>query len=245
MPIPISSGYPKTFTVPGGLRHALPDVLRQMLREVVRLAFAKCFSFPDEEPEAALPIVPLLDHNPLAANSRFDDVNFNRCCTDRQPDALDILYPVGIIRKDYEVQSLSSVIEFTLLEIHNPSSSRFSVLLFKASTHSLESTAGLFQDPLDCSRIVVAVGEVMVQGREAMRLALLLHRVELLDFKLVMANAAPIVGRRIHWETGRQRAIHTDDHLILARPAVPRLHLATHEVLHVIQPLDRVHHLVA
>src|SRR5262245_24395738 len=109
-----------------------------MLREVVRLALAKGFPFPDEEPEGALPIVPLLDHNPLAVNSRFDGVNFNLGCTDRQSNALDILYPVGIIREDYKVHSLSCVIKFALPEMHSPSSCRLAIFLLSLrSFHSL------------------------------------------------------------------------------------------------------------
>ena len=61
----------------------------------------------------------------------------------------------------------------------------------------------------------------------------------------MVADRAPVVGGRIHREARRQRPVHADDHVVLARAAVPRLDLATHEGLHVLKALHRVHHLVA
>ena len=46
-------------------------------------------------------------------------------------------------------------------------------LLLEAAGDALERPASLQQDPLDDARVVVAVAEVMVEGGEAVRLALL------------------------------------------------------------------------
>ncbi len=47
------------------------------------------------------------------------------------------------------------------------------VLVLEAAGDTLKTAGSLSQDPLDGSHVVVAVAEVMVEGREAVRLALL------------------------------------------------------------------------
>ena len=66
--------------------------------------------------------------------------------------------------------------------------------LHKAAAHTLESVASLLQNPLDDPRIVVAETQVMIQGREAMGLARLLHFVHLRNFKFVVSNRPPVTG---------------------------------------------------
>ena len=74
---------------------------------------------------------------------------------------------------------------------------------------------------LDHASIVVAVCKIVVQGREAMLLASLLHARELTVFKFVMIDVSPIVGRSIHRKTRSHSSIGPNDHVILACAAVP------------------------
>src|ERR1700679_552587 len=86
----------------------------------------------------------------------------------------------------------------------------------------------VFDDPL----IVVAPAQNVVKGRKAMRLASFSLVVELFGLELVAADHTPVVTRRVHRETGRERAIHTNDHGILPGAAVPREVIALHEIDH-------------
>ena len=75
--------------------------------------------------------------------------------------------------------------------------------------------------------------------------ALHLHLIQLLHVKLVIANRAPVVRRRIHREARRQRAIGANDQRVLSGATLPGWHLPAHQQLHVFHVLDRVDHLVA
>ena len=56
---------------------------------------------------------------------------------------------------------------------------------------------------LDHARIVVAIRQIMIERREAMALAGLLHVLELLTIEMEFVDIAPVVGGRIHGKTGR------------------------------------------
>ena len=64
-----------------------------------------------------------------------------------------------------------------------------------------ESALRRLHDPADHAGGVVAVAEDVVTGRQTMLRTLLLHLVELLHVKLVIADDAPIVRGRVHRET--------------------------------------------
>src|SRR5262249_38729710 len=121
----------------------------------------------------------------------------------------------------------------------------FNLQLIKASTYALKSARSLLEHPFDYPGVVVAITQVMVERREAMLLALLLHVVELLDLEFMIPDDSPVVRRRIHRETGRNSPIDSDDYVVLTGATVPGLDLAPHEVLHVIEPFNGIHHLVA
>src|ERR1700719_4682262 len=76
-------------------------------------------------------------------------------------------------------------------------------------------------DKLDHPGVVVTVGEVVIQGGEAMLLAGLLHAGQLFCVKLVAINVSPIVGGGIHGETRSHRAVGADDDVVLASPTIP------------------------
>ena len=66
--------------------------------------------------------------------------------------------------------------------------------LYKATVDSLEAMGSLFENPFQNSGIVVTETEVMIQGRETMSLARLLHFIELGHVELVIFNDTPVVG---------------------------------------------------
>ena len=67
-----------------------------------------------------------------------------------------------------------------------------------------EPALGRLHDPANHARGVVAVPKDVVTGRQAMLRTLLLHLVELLHVKLVIADDAPLVSGRVHRETRRE-----------------------------------------
>src|SRR5215471_20018755 len=66
-----------------------------------------------------------------------------------------------------------------------------------------------------------------------------------MNIEAMVSDSPPVVSSRVHWKARCQRPIHPDDDVILAGAAAPRFDLATHEILHFVQPLDRIHHLIA
>src|SRR6266478_7648161 len=80
---------------------------------------------------------------------------------------------------------------------------------------------GLGPHPLDHAGVVIAVSEVVVQGGEAVTLTSVLHLLQLSLLELRMVDVAPVKGRRVHRETGRNRAVGADDHVVLPGPAIP------------------------
>jgi hypothetical protein len=115
----------------------------------------------------------------------------------------------------------------------------------EAAAYALESMAGLFRRPGQHAHRVVAVTQDVVAGRETMLGAIDLHFIKLLDIKLVIADYAPIVRRRVHRETRRQRAIGANDQRVLSRATLPGWNLPPHQQFHVFHVLDGVDHLVA
>jgi hypothetical protein len=117
--------------------------------------------------------------------------------------------------------------------------------LSETACDALKSADSLFHNPLDHTRIVVTETEVVIQGRKAVGLASLLHFVQLRHIELMIFDDTPIVLGGIKREAGRQRAVGSDDHRVLTGAAVPRLDFASQKVLHVVEPLDGIHHFVA
>src|SRR5579875_2544248 len=111
------------------------------------------------------------------------------------------------------------------------------VSLIETPREPLESARRLLQHPSNRSPIVIAITQVVIQRGKAVRLAGLLHFVELLHLELVISDGSPIICSRVHRKTRRERPIDTDDHVVLPGAAIPRFHLAAHEILHVVQPL--------
>src|SRR5437879_9614267 len=75
--------------------------------------------------------------------------------------------------------------------------------------------------PLDDARIVIAIGQIMIQRGEAVMLASLLHVRELLGIEMKLIDIAPVVGCGIHGEAWCHGAVGADDDVILAGAAVP------------------------
>src|SRR4029077_11621010 len=73
----------------------------------------------------------------------------------------------------------------------------------------------------DDTGVVIAIRQVVVERGEAVLLTGLFHLRQVRGVELVPADVAPIVGRGIHGETGRDGAIGADDHVVLTSPATP------------------------
>src|SRR5271166_6513468 len=98
-----------------------------------------------------------------------------------------------------------------------------------------ESVLSLLKQPRNYPAIVVAKRENVVQSREAVLLALFLHFLQLLRFKLVVLDGAPVVGGGVHREAWRKCAVDADNQRVVAGAAVPVLKLAVHKALHLRQ----------
>src|SRR5262249_6577683 len=101
--------------------------------------------------------------------------------------------------------------------------------------YALKAAYCLLEEPFDNTRIVVAEAHNMVERREAVRLAGLLHLVKLRFVKLVVLDGSPVVARRVHGEAWSQGSVGPDDAGVLARTAVPLLKLPAHELFHLGQ----------
>src|SRR6185312_16622698 len=117
--------------------------------------------------------------------------------------------------------------------------------LVHASGHALEAVARLLDQVLDDAGVVVGHGEVVVEGGEAGEAARLLHGGQYLDYELVMADRAPVVGGGVEGEAGGEGSVHAHDERVLAGAAGPGALFAAHEALHLLEALDGGHHLVA
>src|SRR6185437_5465601 len=87
--------------------------------------------------------------------------------------------------------------------------------------HSLESMCKLLEKVLDHALVVVAPAQDVIQSREAIGLTALFLMIELTRFKLVVTDYAPVITCGVHGETWGERAVHANDHGILAGAAIP------------------------
>src|SRR5580692_1401481 len=104
------------------------------------------------------------------------------------------------------------------------------------AVYSLKSVRQLLEEVFDYALVVVAPAEDVVESGEAVRLAALLLMIELFGIELVGAHHAPVVIGHIHRETRRQRPVDTDDHGVLAGPAIPGEVIALHKADHLPEP---------
>src|SRR5581483_4007427 len=104
---------------------------------------------------------------------------------------------------------------------------RFSIswqlaLVFETSSATLQLIGNhLLPNPLDDARVVIAIAEVVVEGREAMSLACGLHLLQLLLIKFWIVDVSPIETRGIHRKARRDRAVGANDYIVLSCPAIP------------------------
>src|SRR5579872_2775974 len=99
---------------------------------------------------------------------------------------------------------------------------RVTAALFGAGlTEPLEAVRSLLQQHLDDTSVVVAVADDVVQRREAVQLARLLHVVELPGVEARRADASPVLGRVVGREAWREGAVDPNDDRVPARAAVP------------------------
>ena len=69
--------------------------------------------------------------------------------------------------------------------------------------------------------IIVVIREIVVQGGEALALALFLHLGQLLLIEFRCIEISPVKRRWIHREAGSQRSVSADDDIALSRSTVP------------------------
>src|ERR1700757_4846279 len=98
---------------------------------------------------------------------------------------------------------------------------RIGVSIFKTADPAAEPAFYVFPHPLDHSRVVVAVSEIMVQRGEAVLLAGLLHSVQLVAVKCELVDIAPFAGGGIHGEAWGPGAAGANDPVVLASAAIP------------------------
>ena len=99
-------------------------------------------------------------------------------------------------------------------------------VLSKAAGYPLKPVQRLLKDPPNNPSIVVTETQVVVQSRETVGLARLLHFVQLGYLKPMVFDCAPVVAGGIHRKAGRKGAIGADNQGILSGAAVPGLNLA-------------------
>src|SRR6516225_7227373 len=117
--------------------------------------------------------------------------------------------------------------------------------LFETASDTLETVACLLKEPLHHAGHVIAVSDVVAEGREAMGLTSLLHCGKLLEIEFVVFDRAPIVVGVVHREARRKSAVGADDEPVLAGAASPMFSDTAHEAFHVLQARDGIDHLVA
>src|SRR6201997_1716673 len=98
---------------------------------------------------------------------------------------------------------------------------RIGVSIFKTADPAAEPAFYVFPHPLDHSRVVVAVSEIMVQRGEAVLLAGLLHSVQLITVKCELVDIAPIEGGGIHGEAWCHSTVGANNYVVLAGAAIP------------------------
>src|SRR5262249_17382433 len=88
-----------------------------------------------------------------------------------------------------------------------------------AAIHAVRDQVG--PDELEDPRIVVAVRQIVVQGREAVLLASLLHRRKLAAIELVLIDVSPVITGTVHGEAGSDGTIGRDDDMVLGGATLP------------------------
>jgi hypothetical protein len=58
-----------------------------------------------------------------------------------------------------------------------------------------------------------------------MLLAGFFHTSKLALIKLVLIDVSPIIGRRVHWKTGSDGPVGSNDHIVLAVGLIPAIRL--------------------
>lgn len=119
------------------------------------------------------------------------------------------------------------------------------LLILEAPGSSLKSPESLLERPFDGSAGLVAIGQIVVQGRKAMLLAVALDLSQLSLLESRFPDTTPVAGCRVHRETGCQCSVSPDDQRVLSGAAIPLRELAPHEPLHFLKAPDRIHHFVA
>jgi hypothetical protein len=89
------------------------------LREAAIIILEKRRPASNEKSQTAGFFMFLLDHDPLAVRRGLDGIDTYGTLAQGQRNALQVSDLAGMIRKNREVQVISSVIELTLSEIHN------------------------------------------------------------------------------------------------------------------------------
>ena len=93
---------------------------------------------------------------------------------------------------------------------------RSDLLILKTSRPGLKASLRLCPQPLDHTRVVVTVAQIVIQRGETVLLTGLLHRLQLRLVELWRLDSAPVVSRRIHRKAWAQRAVRADDDVVLA-----------------------------
>ena len=76
-------------------------------------------------------------------------------------------------------------------------------------------------DVSDYTSIVIAVSESVVEGREAMLLALFFRARQFFGLELRRVEVSPIKRGGIHGETWHDGAVCADNNIVLSRSAIP------------------------
>src|ERR1051325_10084103 len=103
----------------------------------------------------------------------------------------------------------------------------------EAAARTFESMARLLGGPGQHSHRVIAVTEYVIARRKTVLGAIDFHLVKLLHIKLVIAHYAPVMRRRIHRETRRERTVGANNQRILPRATLPGWHFPAHQQFHV------------
>jgi len=77
---------------------------------------------------------------------------------------------------------------------------------------SLEAVRELLEEILDDTLVVVAPAQDVVERREAVGLAGLFLVIELFGLEFVIADHAPVIASRIHWEARCQGSVDANNH---------------------------------
>ena len=83
--------------------------------------------------------------------------------------------------------------------------------VLKTSCRPSEPVLSLVHEPVKNAHGVIAITKDVIARRQAMLGAILLHFIQLLDVKFMVAYHTPVMGRRIHGKAWGKRTIGADD----------------------------------